>query len=809
MLLSQKLVLLAACFLSLGFVFGDGGPKAPTWVGKGEYRLLVRVDPLDLGARNSDEMPARVEMSAQDMAAKTGAQARIDVASIQVERYDPETGEPFRYGKWAYAQEPWEVPFRWYDASIPEEFPEFAGNVDRTNGELRYANFHNWGYFYETLGEWKSGHLGWIHTQEGRRPSYYAIYFDMLPKGQEPDTVPRRGFLGDGMERITEPGPTTHGLRRSRIVLADWNGDGLPDILVGGERGGMVWFPNRGTKTHPNFAYAKLVFMADGRPLDVGFSSSPLVVDWDGDGVQDLLCGAEWNRVIWYKNVGTNADPKLVYKGFIRADGEPLQLPHEPNPEIPGIYKTDYHPVLAVADLEGKGEFDLFAGGYVTGRIYWFENLGRDRDNLPSLKFRGPLEADGEPIDTQWGAAPEFADFDADGDLDLISGSFAMTPGGGDSCSSENYLYYFENIGTAKRPRFTRRPFPVKGKFHCGALATPRAADLHGDGLLDLVVSEGPNIYIFRNVGTRTSRLWEYDAHPLTGHWNTAPVWGQPSDWNRDGYFDLVNGFTVQLNQGKGNPQLFGPPESILPPGEQIFHKSPRGDQWTYTQVVDMDSDGRPDILYGVHEGNIYLHRNLSSNGQARFDTAGVLLKTVDDKPIKVGPLPGHPWDFEVLQGARTTLTAADFDRDGKIDLAVGDTYGKVRYYRNLTGGPNPRFGLPVVIADAGRRLVPTTADWNGDGWPDVLVGTAGGPVLLILNTGKSTGPQFLPPRTLDVPPLPFGSTVMAFDWNGDGDLDLLALASYGYLCWFDRSFLEHGYALAKLERIEVRGQGK
>ena len=118
----------------------------------------------------------------------------------------------------------------------------------------------------------------------------------------------------------------------------------------------MVWFPNRGSKTQPRFPYPKMMFMADGRPRDVGFSSTPLVVDWDGDGVQDLLCGAEWNRVVWYKNVGSNAAPKLEYKGFVFADGQPLRIPHAPNPEIKGIYKTDYHPVLAVTDLYGEGQ---------------------------------------------------------------------------------------------------------------------------------------------------------------------------------------------------------------------------------------------------------------------------------------------------------------------------------------------------------------------------------------------------------------------------------------------------------------------
>jgi hypothetical protein len=52
---------------------------------------------------------------------------------------------------------------------------------------------------------------------------------------------------------------------------------------------------------------------------------------------------------------------------------------------------------------------------------------------------------------------------------------------------------------------------------------------------------------------------------------------------------------------------------------------------------------------------------------------------------------------------------------------------------------------------------------------------------------------------------LPFESVLNAADWNEDGDLDLMALASYGYLCWYERTFLEHGYAAAELTQIEAR----
>jgi hypothetical protein len=817
------------------FLLGTSPQDQPKWVGKGKYRLLVRVDPFDLYGRQSDEMPTRVHITSADVRARTGMSGKIDVGSIEIEQYDPATGRPINYGKWAYAHAPWEVPYRWYDDSIPEDFPEVVGNINPDTGELKFVPERNWGYFYETLGEWDGGNLAWTHTQRGKQPSYYAIYFDLFPPGKEPDALPRTGFIGDGAERIEEVGASTHGMLLSRVEVADWNDDGLPDILVGGERGGIIWYPNRGTRERPSFPYPKLMFTADGKPLDVGFSATPLVIDWDGDGVRDLVCGAEWNRAVWYKNIGTNAAPKLVYKGLIRTDdGKPFQLPHEPVPEIQGIYKTDYHPVLAAADINGDGRVDILAGGYVTGEIYFFENMGRGPDNTPILHFRGPLKTkDGNPIDVGWAAAPTVADVDGDGLLDIITGDMPMTPEGGDSSSSENYLYYFKNVETKTEPVFEKQTFPVKGQFPKGAIAAPKLYDLNGDGLLDLVVARDTDLSIYYNVGTKTSPLWGY-APPLLGKWHTAPLYGwgtQLTDWNGDGHFDLVHDTTVQLNLNKGNPQFFGPLQSFIGRQDKIFHKSPTGDQWTFMYSVDVDGDGKSDILYGTHEGWIYFHRNQSTPTETKFDDEGVRLNTEDGNPIKVGPVLGQKWDFDVLQGARTTLAAADFDKDGKVDLVVGDTYGKVRYYRNLTGGTHPVFAMPVLITDVRTRLVPSIADWNGDGWPDVIIGSNKNYV--VLNGGKADGPRFLPPAPITVHGtsspggalepiegspqwrvtnsgegeiyLPYESIVSAVDWNEDGDVDIMARASYGYLCWYERSFLEHGYAPAKVLTISKR----
>src|SRR6266478_1846926 len=216
-----RLTAVLFCIGCVLLLMGNTSSKAPAWVGKGKYRILVRVDPVDIHGRASDEMPTRIHIDTAAVQKRTGAQGKIDVSSIEVEQYDPAAGKAVAYEKWAYANADWELPFRWYDDSISEDFPEVVGNINPDTGELKYTPERNWGYFYETLGEWDGGNLAWTHTQRGREASYYAIYFNLLPPGKQPDALPRTGFVGDGTERVEEIGASTHGLLLSRVDVAD------------------------------------------------------------------------------------------------------------------------------------------------------------------------------------------------------------------------------------------------------------------------------------------------------------------------------------------------------------------------------------------------------------------------------------------------------------------------------------------------------------------------------------------------------------------------------------------------------------
>lgn len=177
-----------------------------------------------------------------------------------------------------------------------------------------------------------------------------------------------------------------------------------------------------------------------------------------------------------------------------------------------------------------------------------------------------------------------------------------------------------------------------------------------------------------------------------------------------------------------------------------------------------------------------------------------------DGSLLKVGPLnKDAAEDFTALQGARTVFAVEDFDRDGHRDLIVGDSYGKIRYFRNQGDGGHDRkahvFLQPVEIANLGIRGLVDATDWNGDGWPDVIASAANGRVLVMLNRAKATGPRFADGFAPDLPPIVQPRVLMA-DLNGDGDEDLFLPSTQGS-CFVERSFLENGYAEAEWIRIE------
>jgi len=152
----------------------------------------------------------------------------------------------------------------------------------------------------------------------------------------------------------------------------------------------------------------------------------------------------------------------------------------------------------------------------------------------------------------------------------------------------------------------------------------------------------------------------------------------------------------------------------------------------------------------------------------------GQRLESTPEKPI-------------AITGTASAAHAADWDGDGDYDLIVGTIRGKVYLVPNEGTPESYAFAKEKQIASVGSRAGPFTADWDGDGDLDLLVGANDGSVSLFRNTGSAKAPELAEVVQL-VPPGDSASGAQApkevrrgalskicvADWNGDGLLDLL-----------------------------------
>jgi hypothetical protein len=365
------------------------------------------------------------------------------------------------------------------------------------------------------------------------------------------------------------------------------------------------------------------------------------------------------------------------------------------------------------------------------------------------------------------------------------------------------------------------KPLPRIGKFPADEITTPSLADWDGDGDLDLSVStQGGNLFLIENSGSpRAPKFDSRRLSPLTMPWSndplprggdTAPA--QFVDWNGDGRPDLVQGYYVIENTSSALPWSFRPAHSLLPAKQTIDHRSWRGDDWQYTVMVDFDGDGRKDILFGDYWGNVWFHRNLSASGATSFDTKGVRITDTRGTPLRVGLTSPKPYDFDTMQGPRTSLVAADFDGDGSIDLVLNDVYGHYYFCRRGNLGTLPKVESQTLIHQFDRYSLNTVVDWNGDGKPDVLVSVLQTYYLFrnVSGTAAQTSPAnpFAPPEKLNLPLIPVIDSVVSaamVDANRDGDTDLVLMSDHGYDCLFEKSFLLHGYRRGTVEAFQRR----
>jgi hypothetical protein len=241
---------------------------------------------------------------------------------------------------------------------------------------------------------------------------------------------------------------------------------------------------------------------------------------------------------------------------------------------------------------------------------------------------------------------------------------------------------------------------PVVG-ISAGVLA---AADFNGDGKIDLLVNDSTDTRILLGNGDGT-----FTEAPATGLPRTLAV----ADLNGDGFPDLVVGgtasnVTVYLGNGDGT---FRPAGSAIPVGTQP----------NSAVIADFNGDGIPDLaVSGPEYASVTV---FLGKGDGTFTpVTGTTNPSINE--------PG-------------SLVAADVNHDGKLDLIITNWNSYANSAQNpdltiLLGNGDGTFTLGAVDTQLSSTWSIAAADFNGDGTPDLAVGTASGVSVLLTQPSQT-----------------------------------------------------------------------
>ena len=179
----------------------------------------------------------------------------------------------------------------------------------------------------------------------------------------------------------------------SFYMPVDWDADGDLDILIGCFDGELKLRVNEGDANKYVFAKENVTINAGDKPLKVPSHCCPSIVDWDGDGLWDVLTGSDDGSVTWFQNTGTKTSPQLA-EGVIlvkKHDGHGYNLVRWNESEIsPGIRSQ-----IEVVDHNGDGKLDLLVGDFCTA--YEMRTMD-EAEKQQFQKLLADLDASGKPL---------------------------------------------------------------------------------------------------------------------------------------------------------------------------------------------------------------------------------------------------------------------------------------------------------------------------------------------------------------------------------------------------------------------------
>lgn len=205
--------------------------------------------------------------------------------------------------------------------------------------------------------------------------------------------------------------------------------------------------------------------------ISVGHSS-PFVVDYNNDGIKDIIAGGADGNV-------------YLYLGQVQEGGTVVYVPQGAVPNI----NVDARAVPFVVDYNNDNRKDLLVGSG-EGFIYLYLNNGTD--DIP--EFAPAVTV----VDAAANSAPSILDYNNDGKKDMVAGSYDGT------------LRIYINTGTDESPVFSA-PAAIKADnadLNVGSNSKAFFTDWNSDGKKDIVAGSAGAVNLFLNIGSDESPVF-------------------------------------------------------------------------------------------------------------------------------------------------------------------------------------------------------------------------------------------------------------------------------------------------------------